>query len=185
MTPQPIQVTLITKNDCSRCDVVKRKFDNVGIAYTTINAEEDQTIYGHLNGKTAKDFVYEDLGIREMPIVVVDDNNEARDHWSGVRPDKMSALEQKISARGELFREVKTVKVTIPEVTEELVRELVADTFGGLDMEPNYFAPDAERKAVTTKDSATIPLIRYTTDGQIGARFTAQLALSLEGPDND
>lgn len=184
MSKQPIQVIVITKNDCSRCDVVKKKFDKVGIAYTAINAEEDHTIYSELNGKTAMDFAVDDLGIRQMPIVVVDDD-EDRDYWSGVRPDKMAPLEQKISARGELFREVKTVKVSIPEVTEELVKELVTETFGGLGIDPKYFAADGDREAVITKDSATIPLVRYTSDGQIGARFTAQLGLALEGPEND
>lgn len=180
MNPKPIHVTLISKNDCSLCTVVKNKYTRAGIAFDVINAEEDETIYSHLNGKSARDFVYDDLEVRQMPITVVD-QGETRNWWPGVVPAKMEDLIQRIKSGQEL---VETTKVIVPEVTEELIRELVSDTFGGLDIEPNLFAPDGDRDAVTTKDSATIPLIRYTSDGQIGARFTAQLELTLEGPDD-
>lgn len=181
MKNEPIKVTLLTKNNCPRCTVVKNKYTREGVSFEIINAEEDHTIYSHLNGKTAMDFVYEDLVSREMPVTVVD-QGEVRDWWSGVLPYKMDDLIQRIKSGKEI---VETVKVSIPEVTEELVQELLSDTFGSLKIEPNLFAPDGDREAITTKDSATIPLVRYTSDGQIGARFTAQLALTLEGSDND
>lgn len=36
----------------------------------------------------AREWVMEDLGYKEAPIVVVNDHN----HWSGFRPDKILAL---------------------------------------------------------------------------------------------
>ena len=74
---QDIAVVVYTKNNCFGCTKTKDKLNEAGIDYTTVNVEEDATAYA---------YVTETLGLRQMPVVVVDSPLNGRTIWSGLQP---------------------------------------------------------------------------------------------------
>jgi glutaredoxin-like protein NrdH len=70
-------VTVYTLPDCIQCDMTKKYLDKNKIEYSTVNMNED---------KEASEKVSE-LGYKQAPVVIY--NNF---HWSGFRPDKITAL---------------------------------------------------------------------------------------------
>ena len=72
-------VTVYSKPNCVQCTGTYRFLDNAGIEYRVVDLNETPS---------ALEYVTEDLGYSQAPVVVVDDHN----HWSGLRPDKIAAL---------------------------------------------------------------------------------------------
>ncbi|WP_032392000.1 glutaredoxin family protein [Rhodococcoides fascians] len=74
-----MSITVYTKPECNNCDQTKRRLNKHGIEYTTVDVTEDAA---------AREFVTGQLGYRQMPVVVVDENT----HWSGFRIDALDRL---------------------------------------------------------------------------------------------
>ncbi|WP_430591752.1 glutaredoxin-like protein NrdH [Humidisolicoccus flavus] len=70
-------ITVYSKPACVQCTATYRALDAQGIEYQIFDVTADEKA---LN--TVKD-----LGYMQAPVVVTDG-----DHWSGFRPDKISAL---------------------------------------------------------------------------------------------
>lgn len=74
--------TVYTKPSCVQCNATYRALDSKGIEYDIIDLSEDPTAL-----ETVKE-----LGYLQAPVVVTDD-----EHWSGFRPDKISALASRLA----------------------------------------------------------------------------------------
>ncbi|QDQ88368.1 glutaredoxin-like protein NrdH [Alcaligenaceae bacterium SJ-26] len=70
-------ITVYSKSACVQCTATYRALDRLGVDYTVIDLAQDEQ---------ALDTV-RDMGYQQVPVVVAGD-----DHWSGFRPDKISAL---------------------------------------------------------------------------------------------
>ena len=70
-------VIVYTLPECVQCDMTKKYLEKNNIQYSTVDLNED---------KETSDKIAE-LGYKQAPIVVY--NNF---HWSGFRPDKITAL---------------------------------------------------------------------------------------------
>ncbi|WP_341976055.1 glutaredoxin family protein [Microbacterium sp. LWO13-1.2] len=68
---------------CIRCTLTCKRLDAVGIGHTVIDITRDAD-------KAIRDFLTDELGYSEAPVVIVDD--EPEHHWSGFRPDLIDAL---------------------------------------------------------------------------------------------
>jgi glutaredoxin-like protein NrdH len=71
------RVTVYTKPACVQCVATKRALDKDGIAYDLVDLTVDDA---------ARDYVMS-LGYLQAPVVVT-----PTAHWSGFRPDRLSAL---------------------------------------------------------------------------------------------
>ncbi|MDW8846999.1 glutaredoxin-like protein NrdH [Erwinia sp. MMLR14_017] len=74
-----MRIIIYTKNNCVQCNATKNAMDKQGLAYQLINLDQEP-------GETE---TLKSLGYRQLPVVMA-----AEDHWSGFRPDKISALRQ-------------------------------------------------------------------------------------------
>jgi glutaredoxin-like protein NrdH len=74
-------VTIYTKPDCFKCDRTKKFLSQKGVPYREVDVTTNDD---------ALDYVSNELGYSEAPIVVVDD--EPENHWSGLRPDLILGL---------------------------------------------------------------------------------------------
>lgn len=72
-------ITVYSKPACVQCTATYRALDSIGIKYEVVDISENDE---------AREYVTEDLGYRQAPVVVVDDD----DHWSGFRPDHISRI---------------------------------------------------------------------------------------------
>lgn len=70
-------VTVYSNPNCPQCTQTKKKLEQKGIAFEVIDISQD---------KNAAQTVT-DLGYRQVPVVV-----SGEKHWSGFRPDLLSAL---------------------------------------------------------------------------------------------
>ncbi len=70
-------VTVYTKPACVQCNATYRALDKKGIAYQSIDISQDSAALERLRS----------MGYMQAPVVITDN-----DHWSGFRPDKISAL---------------------------------------------------------------------------------------------
>ena len=75
---------------CMRCTLTCRRLTAAGVRFTVVDLAED-------SNADARDFLTDDLGYAEAPVVVVDD--EPEHHWSGFRPDLIDRLAASIGAR--------------------------------------------------------------------------------------
>ncbi len=75
-------ITVYTKPSCVQCTATYRALDSKGIEYNVLDLSEDETAL-----ETVKE-----LGYLQAPVVVTDD-----EHWSGFRPDKISALASRLA----------------------------------------------------------------------------------------
>ncbi|MCS0824855.1 glutaredoxin family protein [Cytobacillus firmus] len=75
------KITVYTKNGCPKCDMTKNVLKSEGIKFETLNVEKDEKAY---------DFVVNKLGLREMPVVVV----QGQEPFTGFQPDKLQALKK-------------------------------------------------------------------------------------------
>lgn len=74
--------TVYTKPSCVQCNATYRALDSKGIEYDVVDISEDPA---------ALEAVKE-MGYLQAPVVVTDD-----EHWSGFRPDKISALAARLA----------------------------------------------------------------------------------------
>ena len=74
--------TVYTKPSCVQCHATYRALDSQGIEYNIVDISEDPA---------ALEAVKE-MGYLQAPVVVTDD-----EHWSGFRPDKISALASRLA----------------------------------------------------------------------------------------
>ena len=74
------QITVYTTGpSCARCTLTKKVLTSKGIEFVEVNIRDDED---------ARNYVVEDLGYTEAPVVVVTDE----DHWSGFRPDHIDRI---------------------------------------------------------------------------------------------
>jgi len=73
----PKMVTLYTLPACVQCDSTKRVLTRNSIEYREVDLSQDPEAMA----------LVKELGYTAAPVVVIGD-----DHWSGFRPDKLSAL---------------------------------------------------------------------------------------------
>lgn len=76
-------VTVYTKPACVQCNATERALTKAGIAFNKVDVTEDPA---------ARDYVLA-LGYLQAPVVVAGES-----HWSGFRPDRISALKATIAA---------------------------------------------------------------------------------------
>lgn len=76
-------ITVYSKPSCVQCNATYRALDKLGAEYTVVDISEDAD---------ARDYVMS-LGHLQAPVVIVDG-----EHWSGYRPDRIKALEERLSA---------------------------------------------------------------------------------------
>lgn len=75
-----MSVTVYTTGpSCIRCTMTKKVMGEKGIDFTEVDIRENPD---------AREYVTEDLGYSEAPVVVVDE----QDHWSGFRPDQITRI---------------------------------------------------------------------------------------------
>ncbi|RMX05995.1 glutaredoxin-like protein NrdH [Corticibacter populi] len=72
-----MNVTVYTKPSCVQCTATYRALDRQGVAYEVVDLTEDAAALEKVRA----------LGYQQAPVVIAGD-----DHWSGFRPDKISAL---------------------------------------------------------------------------------------------
>lgn len=68
-----------TGPECIRCLLTKRLLAEKGVRFLEVDIRSNDA---------AREYVVDDLGYTEAPVVVVTDE----DHWCGFRPDKIDAL---------------------------------------------------------------------------------------------
>ena len=76
-----MRVTVYSKPQCVQCDATKRELRKLGAEFRTVDLTETPE---------ALEYVTEELGYAQAPVVVVEDGTE-QNHWSGFRPDKIKA----------------------------------------------------------------------------------------------
>ena len=72
-----------TGPECIRCVLTKRVLTEKGVRFLEVDIRSNDA---------AREYVVEDLGYTEAPVVVVTDE----DHWSGFRPDKIDELASRL-----------------------------------------------------------------------------------------
>jgi glutaredoxin-like protein NrdH len=70
-------VTVYTKPACVQCNATYRALDKKGIAYQSVDISQDPAALERVRS----------MGYLQAPVVITDN-----DHWSGFRPDKISAI---------------------------------------------------------------------------------------------
>lgn len=73
------KVKVYTKYGCPKCEMTKNVLNGEGIEFEAINVEDDQEAF---------DYVVNELGLRQMPVVVV----EGQETFTGFEPDKLKEL---------------------------------------------------------------------------------------------
>lgn len=71
-------ITVYTRPGCVQCNATYRALESKGLEYDLVDVSEHLEVVAYI----------EELGYKQLPVVVVDDEN----HWSGFRPDKISAV---------------------------------------------------------------------------------------------
>ncbi|WP_343320524.1 glutaredoxin-like protein NrdH (plasmid) [Arthrobacter sp. TMP15] len=74
-------VTVYSKPACVQCNATYRALDSAGISYVIVDLAQ---------APGALEYITEDLGYSQAPVVIVNDDDE--NHWSGFRPDKIEKL---------------------------------------------------------------------------------------------
>ncbi|MDD9205737.1 glutaredoxin family protein [Georgenia sp. 10Sc9-8] len=74
-------VTVYTTPGCMQCRMTYRALERAGIDYDVVDLAENTA---------ARAYVTEELGHTQAPVVVV--NEDPQHHWSGFRPEKITAL---------------------------------------------------------------------------------------------
>lgn len=72
-------VTVYSKPACVQCNATYRALDSKGISYVIVDVTEVPA---------ALEYITEDLGYSQAPVVVVSDES----HWAGFRPDCIETL---------------------------------------------------------------------------------------------
>ena len=74
-----------TGSACVQCTMTKRVLDAAGIPHSDIDLADPAN-------SAAREYVTDDLGYSQAPVVVVDDH----DHWSGFQPLRIKELAERI-----------------------------------------------------------------------------------------
>lgn len=74
--------------NCAQCRSTKTAIAGRGLVEGEDWVEHDLSLP---ENESARAWVMEDLGYRQAPIVIIDEDN----HWSGFRPDKIVMLQSK------------------------------------------------------------------------------------------
>lgn len=72
-----MSVTVYTLPACVQCEQTKKTLTKSGVAYEVVDLSQDEAAYE----------MVKELGYQAAPVVVAGD-----EHWSGFRPDRLSAL---------------------------------------------------------------------------------------------
>ncbi|ELY6291290.1 glutaredoxin-like protein NrdH [Cronobacter sakazakii] len=72
-----MRITIYTRNDCVQCHATKRALESRGIAFDTINLDEQPEAIDTLRAQ----------GFRQLPVVMTDSLS-----WNGFRPDMINRL---------------------------------------------------------------------------------------------
>ncbi|GAA4834251.1 glutaredoxin-like protein NrdH [Luteimicrobium xylanilyticum] len=78
-----MSITVYSKPACVQCEATKRALDKKGLEYDVVDVTEDPEALA----------LVRELGYLQAPVVVADDT-----HWSGFRPDQITALAAKVAA---------------------------------------------------------------------------------------
>lgn len=78
-------ITVYSQPGCTQCRITGTALTNKGLQEGTDWEYRDLTLP---ENAAALEWVMEDLGYKQAPIVVVDDET----HWSGFRPDNIAKL---------------------------------------------------------------------------------------------
>lgn len=76
-----MRITVYSKPHCVQCDATKRTLRKVGAEFTEVDITESDG---------AREYVTEELGYFQAPVVVVEDGT-GENHWSGFNPDRLKA----------------------------------------------------------------------------------------------
>lgn len=76
-----MSITVYSKPSCVQCDATYRALDKRGIEYTVVDLSVDSEALELVRS----------LGHQQAPVVIAGD-----DHWSGFRPDRITALAQSL-----------------------------------------------------------------------------------------
>jgi len=76
-----LSVTVYSKPKCVQCDMTYRLLQRLDVPYTVVDITEHPA---------AIEFITEDLGYSQAPVVIVD--QEPENHWSGFRPDRLKLV---------------------------------------------------------------------------------------------
>ena len=80
-----LTVTVYTTGpSCMRCTMTKRVLKDKGVTFVEVDIRDNPA---------AREYVVEDLGYTEAPVVVVEDGT-GQDHWSGFVPDQIERIAQ-------------------------------------------------------------------------------------------
>ncbi|MFH8251485.1 glutaredoxin family protein [Microbacterium sp. B2969] len=77
-----------TGSGCVQCRMTKQVMTSAGLEFADVDLTDPVNA-------VARDYVTDDLGYSQAPVVVVDEN----DHWSGFRPDLIDRLAQRLGQR--------------------------------------------------------------------------------------
>jgi len=77
-----MSITVYSKPACVQCDATYRALDKRGLDYTIVDISQDAQALEMVRG----------LGYLQAPVVVAGDT-----HWSGFRPDQITALAAQVS----------------------------------------------------------------------------------------
>lgn len=77
-----LRVTLYSKPLCVQCDATKRGLAKYGIEFTEVDVTANDAAF---------EYVTAELGYSQAPVVVVEDG-DGEDHWSGYRPDHIKRI---------------------------------------------------------------------------------------------
>lgn len=78
-----MSITVYSKPACVQCDATYRALDKKGLEYTVVDITQDAEALDLVRG----------LGYLQAPVVIADET-----HWSGFRPDQISALAAKVAS---------------------------------------------------------------------------------------
>ncbi|MDR3433139.1 MAG: glutaredoxin-like protein NrdH [Rouxiella aceris] len=74
-----MSIIIYSKPDCVQCSATYRAMDKQGLPYQVIDLTQNAQALGQVRA----------MGYQQVPVIVAGDQ-----HWSGFRPDKISALRQ-------------------------------------------------------------------------------------------
>ena len=88
-------ITVYSKPACVECNSTYRALDSKGLAYVVVDLTEVPA---------ALEYVSDELGYSQAPVVVVDDEN----HWSGFRPDLINKIAKRAILPSDATREARS-----------------------------------------------------------------------------
>lgn len=80
-------VVYTTGDGCAQCRLTKQVLQDAGLAFADVDLADPANA-------AARDYVTEDLGYAQAPVVVIDDHQ----HWSGFQPALIKNLATRLGA---------------------------------------------------------------------------------------